>query len=70
MANPHRMDDRIARMTPTARVPPPDADDVIDKVGHPKGTLAIVLIFGLLFAAGWFAFFLLRFVEQGAPHSH
>jgi hypothetical protein len=47
-----------------------DEDDVIDKVGHPKGTLVIVLIFGLLFAAGWFAFFLLRFMEQGAPHSH
>jgi hypothetical protein len=56
-------------MTPTPTVPTPD-DDVIARVGHPRGTLVIVLIFGLLFAAGWFAFFLLRFMEQGAPHSH
>jgi hypothetical protein len=56
-------------MTPISSVPPHD-DDVIAGVGHPRGTLAIVLIFGLLFAAGWFAFFLLRFMEQGAPHSH
>jgi hypothetical protein len=63
------MDDRIARMTPSPSAPSPD-DDVVDKVGHPKGTLVIVLIFGLLFAAGWFAFFLFRFMEQGAPHSH
>ena len=37
-------------------------------VGHPRGTLAIVLIFGLLFAAGWFGMYLLRFMGQGAPH--
>jgi|KBSSwiStaDraftv2_1062776.scaffolds.fasta_scaffold136386_2 hypothetical protein len=49
--------------------PPPD-DDLLATIGHPKGTLVIVLIFALLFAAGWFAFFLFRFMEQGAPHSH
>jgi len=54
-------------MTPPAS---PTDDDVLERIGHPKGTLAIVLIFGLLFAAGWFAFFLFRFMEQGAPHSH
>lgn len=59
---------RIARMTVTPKDLPPD--DIIDTIGHPRGTLAIVLIFGLLFAAGWLAFFLFRFMEQGAPHSH
>ena len=44
------------------------ADDVSDAIGHPRGTLAIVVIFGLLFALGWFAMYLLRFAEQGMPH--
>jgi hypothetical protein len=43
-------------------------DDVTALVGHPRGTLAIVLIFGALFAAGWFAMYLVRFIGQGAPH--
>lgn len=43
-------------------------DDVSDAIGHPRGTLAIVLIFGLLFALGWLAMYLLRFAEQGMPH--
>jgi len=51
----------------TSRVPPPP-DDVAAMVGHPRGTLAIVLIFGLLFAAGWFGMYLLRFMGQGTPH--
>jgi hypothetical protein len=56
-------------MTPaeTSRVPPP-TDDVTALVGHPRGTLAIVLIFGLLFAAAWFGMYLFRFMGQGAPH--
>lgn len=36
--------------------------------GHPRGTLAIVAIFGALFALGFFALFVLRFLERGAPH--
>ena len=51
--------------------PSPDGtDDIAARVGHPRGTLAIVLVFAALFAAGWFAMFLLRFMEQGAPHQH
>ena len=45
------------------------ADSIdVSAIGHPRGTLAIVLIFGVLFAAGWFAFYLLRFMERGVPH--
>ena len=36
---------------------------------HPRGTLAIVCIFGLLFALGWIAMYVLVFLERGAPHS-
>ena len=46
------------------------ADDVEAIVGHPRGTLAIVIVFAALFAAGWFAMFLFRFMEQGAPHHY
>jgi len=36
-------------------------------LGHPRGTLAIVAIFGLLFTLGWLAMYLFRFLELGAP---
>jgi hypothetical protein len=36
-------------------------------IGHPKGTLAIVAIYGLLFAAGWIALFFFYFLPRGAP---
>lgn len=36
---------------------------------HPRGTLAIVIVFGLLFALGWLAVYLFIFLERGAPHS-
>jgi hypothetical protein len=35
---------------------------------HPRGTLAIVAVFGLLFALGWLAMFLFVFLGRGAPH--
>ena len=57
-------------MSPTEPHPPAAADDVSDIVGHPRGTLAIVIVFAALFAIGWFAMFLFRFMEQGAPHHH
>lgn len=60
----------MPRMPPTNQRPPSGIDDVTDMVGHPRGTLAIVIVFAVLFAAGWFTMFLLRFMEQGAPHHH
>ncbi len=38
-----------------------------EDLGHPRGTLAIVAVFALLFAAGWFALYVFRFLAQGAP---
>jgi hypothetical protein len=37
-------------------------------VEHPRGTLAIVMIFGVLFALGWFAMYFLRFMSADVPH--
>lgn len=44
--------------------PPAAAEDF----GHPRGTLAIVILFGLLFGLGWLAMYFLRFLPAGAPH--
>ncbi len=39
----------------------------LEEIGHPKGTLAIVAIYGLLFVAGWIALFFFYFMDRGAP---
>ncbi len=33
---------------------------------HPRGTLAVVGLYGLVFAIGWLAFFLLVYLPRGA----
>lgn len=35
--------------------------------GHPRGTLAIVLIYGLVFAISWLGLYLWQFLDRGAP---
>ena len=42
-------------------------DDPLKDIGHPRGTLAVVVIFGLLFALAWFATYMM-FIGRGAPH--
>jgi hypothetical protein len=44
-------------------------DDVTEDFGHPRGTLAIVIVFGLLFGLAWLATYFLVFLERGAPRS-
>ncbi len=34
--------------------------------GHPKGTLAVVGVYGLLFALGWLVLYFFVFVPRGA----
>jgi hypothetical protein len=36
--------------------------------GHPRGTLAIVGAFGVLFLLGWLIMYVYLFIERGAPH--
>lgn len=38
--------------------------------GHPRGTLALVILMGLLYAIGWLAMYFGSFVERGLPHAH
>jgi len=35
---------------------------------HPRGTLAIVIIFGSLFLLGWLGMYFYMFLQRGAPH--
>jgi len=56
------MSDANPRSGPPSE-PEPPAD-----FGHPRGTLAIVIVFGALFAAGWFAMYFYRFLSAGVPH--
>ena len=39
----------------------------LDEIGHPKGTLAIVALYALLFIAGWIFLFATQFVPRGTP---
>jgi hypothetical protein len=43
-------------------------DDLPPDLAHPRGTLAIVVLFGLLFGLAWLATYLFVFLERGAPH--
>ncbi len=52
-------------------VAPPASDlepEVLENIGHPRGTLAVVLVFGVLFALAWLATYFFVFIERGAPH--
>lgn len=45
-----------------------NTDGIPEDIGHPRGTLAIVIVFGLLFGLAWLATYFLVFLERGAPH--
>lgn len=34
---------------------------------HPRGTLAVVIVFGTLFGLGWLAMYLFLFLARGGP---
>ena len=39
-----------------------------EEFGHPRGTLAIVVVFGTLFLLGWLGMYFYMFLQRGAPH--
>lgn len=55
------------RETPSPSDPRATSDSDVPETGHPRGTLAIVAIYGLLLVLGWFAMYFLRFLGRGAP---
>jgi len=48
---------------------PSRIEDRQEDFGHPRGTLAIVIIFGAIFMLAWLATYVFVFLERGAPHS-
>jgi len=38
-----------------------------EDLGHPRGTLAIVILYGLLFVATWLGLYLFEFLPRGVP---
>jgi hypothetical protein len=49
---------------------PPPGEGHDPAIETPRGTLAIMIIFGLLFALTWLATYVFVFLERGAPHQH
>jgi hypothetical protein len=45
------------------------ADEAQEDFGHPRGTLAIVIVFAILFLLAWFGMYIYLFLGRGAPHS-
>ena len=42
--------------------------DALRDAAHPRGTLVIMLVFGLFFGAAWLATYVFIFLARGAPH--
>ena len=49
---------------------PTTQPDPLDEIGHPKGTLAILAIYMLLFVLGWVGLYFFTFLPRGTPDSH
>ena len=53
---------------PTAAEQAPDETEVRpEDVGHPRGTMVIVVLYGLLFALIWLGIYVFEFLGRGAP---
>jgi hypothetical protein len=48
---------------------PSRPEDRDDEFGAPRGTLAIVIVFGGFFVLTWLAMYVFVFLRRGAPHS-
>ena len=56
-------------------MPDPDAgrgreepeEEGFEHLDHPRGTLAIVILYAVLFALGWLGLYVFEFLSRGAP---
>ncbi len=46
----------------------PQSADEPEEFTHPRGTLAIVIVFGALFGLAWLGMYFFLFLQRGAPH--
>lgn len=44
----------------------PRSEVDLDEIGHPKGTLAVLAIYMLLFVVGWIGLYFFLFLSRGA----
>ena len=58
------MNEAVDRSPDTAAEPMPVRPE---DVGHPRGTLVIVLLYALLFALTWLGLYVYEFLDRGAP---
>jgi hypothetical protein len=68
LQNRHRVHDILIALgcTPTPELYPVNMSDPKAPVEtHPRGTLAIVVIYGLLFVVGWAALYFLTYLPRG-----
>lgn len=45
----------------------PNDDWRPEDIGHPRGTLVIVILYGLLFTFMWLGLYLFEFLPRGGP---
>jgi hypothetical protein len=55
-------------MTKTNDPIDPRVENQTEDFGHPRGTLAVVAIFGALFLLGWLGMYFGMFLQRGAMH--
>jgi hypothetical protein len=55
------------RNGPSTSSSPDDASYSAEDFGHPRGTLAIVLIYAVVFALSWLGLYVFQFLGRGAP---
>lgn len=46
----------------------PGEDEILAEIGHPKGTLAVMAVYMLLFVAGWILLYFFLFLPRGGSH--
>jgi hypothetical protein len=65
------VNDHVERPSPAPgeAAPAPDTEPAYteEDFGHPRGTLAIVLIYALIFALSWGGLYVFQFLGRGAP---
>jgi hypothetical protein len=44
-----------------------DIDEVLAQNPHPRGTLVIIILFGLFFGLTWLGTYVFVFLQRGAP---
>jgi hypothetical protein len=60
-------DETIGEAAAAAREAEENEERILEGLGHPKGTLAVVGVYMALFVAGWILFYYFLFLPRGAP---